>query len=119
MGVLLIGTKKGLFIQRDGATTGPLLTGWEVHHAVNVGDTLVAATNSAFFGGSVQRSVDGGETWERSDPLRRGQLVSDPVGELRRLWRGRVRSPADELANPGVGPRYCIAPSSARKALDD
>ena len=39
MGDLLIGTRKGLFLLRDGDVRGPLLTGWAVFHAVNVGET--------------------------------------------------------------------------------
>jgi photosystem II stability/assembly factor-like uncharacterized protein len=80
---VLIGTKKGLFLHRGGETSGPLLTGWEVFHAVNVGDTILAAANSAFFGPSVQRSTDGGETWERDEGL---GLPESSGLTLERVW---------------------------------
>ena len=45
--------------------------GWAVFHAI--GDPrdsmLFAATNHAVYGATVQRSADGGETWERTERL--------------------------------------------------
>ena len=72
---MLVGTRKGLFLlhgndaRRDWRVEGPLLTGWEVFHAIHDprDETLYAAGNSAFFGGTVQRSDDRGQTWERAE----------------------------------------------------
>jgi photosystem II stability/assembly factor-like uncharacterized protein len=80
MGVLaLIGTRKGLFLlhgddaRRDWhVAEGPLLEGWGVYHAtVDPRDgTFWAAANHLVYGATVQRSTDGGHTWERSQQLR-------------------------------------------------
>ena len=75
--LVLAGTRKGLFLlrsdddRRDWSLDGPLLTGWEVFHAiVDPRDaTLYACANNWVYGGTVQRSNDGGETWERSEGL--------------------------------------------------
>ena len=67
---LLIGTRKGLFALDDrGALQGPFLEGWGVYHAVSQDGVVYAAANSPFFGASVQRTTDGGETWERAEEL--------------------------------------------------
>ena len=76
--LVLAGTRKGLFVLRssDGdrrrfEIEGPHLTGWEVFHALRDprDGTLYAATNNLVYGGTVHRSTDGGETWERADEL--------------------------------------------------
>src|SRR5438309_304757 len=78
MGVLLsVGTKKGLFLLRSDADRkkweleGPLLPGWPVYHAiVDPRDgVLYAATNSFIYGGTVHRSSDLGQSWERAEEL--------------------------------------------------
>jgi photosystem II stability/assembly factor-like uncharacterized protein len=66
---LLVGTKKGLFVVREDGVEGPLLPGWEVYHAVAVDGVIYAAANNFVYGATVQRSEDGGATWERSDPI--------------------------------------------------
>jgi photosystem II stability/assembly factor-like uncharacterized protein len=76
VGVLvLVGTRKGLFLLRaedrsDWSVEGPLLKGMEVYHAIRDprDGTLYAATNF-FGGGTVHRSADGGENWERAEEL--------------------------------------------------
>ncbi len=83
MAHLLIGTNKGLFVLEDGADPRPLLEGWSVFHAVNAGETIYAATNSPFFGPTVQRSGDGGETWERAEEL---GLPEESGLTLNRAW---------------------------------
>jgi hypothetical protein len=70
---VLVGTKKGAFIlSADGTrenweVTGPLFAGWEVYHlkgsAVN-SDRIYASQTSGWFGQVVQRSDDGGKSWE-------------------------------------------------------
>lgn len=70
---LLVGTKKGGFIlTSDGArkkwtVKGPLFEGWEVYHmAGSPADPrrIYASQTSGWFGQVIQRSSDGGETWE-------------------------------------------------------
>jgi photosystem II stability/assembly factor-like uncharacterized protein len=89
---LVVGTKKGLFLQRNGRLDGPLLPGWEVYHGLldpRTG-TLYAAANNFVYGATVQRSDDLGETWQRSEPiegLARAWHV-EPTGEPGTLWLG-------------------------------
>ena len=67
---LLVGTRKGLFVlssdedRRDWEVSEPLLTGWEVFHAVPDprDGSVYAATNSFVYGATVHRSEDRGET---------------------------------------------------------
>jgi photosystem II stability/assembly factor-like uncharacterized protein len=77
-GVLaLVGTRKGLFLlrgdddRRGWRADGPLLDGWGVYHAtVNARDgTFYAAANHVAYGPTVQRSADGGQTWQRSKKI--------------------------------------------------
>lgn len=70
---VLIGTKKGAFIiTSDGSrqkwtVNGPLFGGWEIYHMK--GSTvdpnrIYASQSSGWFGQVIQRSSDGGKTWE-------------------------------------------------------
>src|SRR5438046_9070924 len=70
---VLVGTKKGAFIlTSDGArkrwkVSGPHFAGWEIYHmkASPVDpDRIYASQTSAWFGQIIQRSSDGGKTWE-------------------------------------------------------
>ncbi|MBX6351488.1 MAG: exo-alpha-sialidase [Clostridia bacterium] len=69
---VLVGTAKGLFILRSrGALpslslAGPFLPDAEVTHAIRDprDGTILAAANSPFYGPSVRRSRDGGQTWD-------------------------------------------------------
>jgi photosystem II stability/assembly factor-like uncharacterized protein len=74
--VLPVGTRKGLFVLRsDDRKTwdvdGPHLLGWATYHAIldPRDGTLHAATNNPFYGATVHRSSDGGQTWERAEDL--------------------------------------------------
>ena len=70
---LLVGTRKGAFIlssdgkRRDWKVDGPHFAGWEVYHMqgspVNP-DRIYASQTSSWFGQVIQRSNDGGVTWE-------------------------------------------------------
>jgi photosystem II stability/assembly factor-like uncharacterized protein len=70
--VLLVGTRKGLFIlesddRRDWKARGPLCEGWPIYHAIlDEAGTIYAAAASEWLGSSVWRSSDLGETWEQS-----------------------------------------------------
>ncbi len=70
---VLVGTKKGAFIlTSDGSRThwdvsGPHFAGWEVYHVKGPPidpNRLYASQTSAWFGQVIQRSNDGGQTWE-------------------------------------------------------
>ena len=71
---VLVGTRKGGFIlNSDGkrkkwSVTGPLFAGWELYHLKGSPadpDRIYASQTSGWFGQIVQRSSDGGKTWEQ------------------------------------------------------
>src|SRR3954453_2590544 len=71
--VLLVGTRKGLFLlesdgdRRDWTTRGPLCDGWGVYQAIlDETGTIYAAATSEWHGAGVWRSSDLGETWQFS-----------------------------------------------------
>jgi photosystem II stability/assembly factor-like uncharacterized protein len=90
--LVLVGTKKGLFRIRDGELTGPELTGWSIFHAARDprDGALYAASNNFVYGGAVHRSSDGGETWERSEPI---ELAGHELGELWHVEPGHASQP--------------------------
>ena len=70
---LLVGTRKGAFVlTSDGKrerwdVSGPHFGGWEIYHFKGSPvdqDRLYASQSSGWFGQVVQRSRDGGKTWE-------------------------------------------------------
>jgi photosystem II stability/assembly factor-like uncharacterized protein len=70
---LLVGTRKGAFIlTSDGArkqwdVNGPLFGGWELYHLKGSPadpNRIYASQTSSWFGQVIQRSDDGGKTWE-------------------------------------------------------
>ncbi len=70
---LLVGTKKGAFIcnadaaRRNWSISGPHFGGWEVYHAkASPFDPfrIYASVSNAWFGQTMQRSNDGGISWE-------------------------------------------------------
>jgi photosystem II stability/assembly factor-like uncharacterized protein len=71
---VLVGTKKGAFIltadgKRDKwSVAGPHFAGWEIYHMNGSPadpDRIFASQSSSWFGQIIQRSSDGGETWEQ------------------------------------------------------
>ena len=70
---VLVGTRKGGFIltsdeaRQDWTVEGPLFAGWEVYHLTGSPlnpNRLYASQTSGWFGQLIQRSDDGGTTWE-------------------------------------------------------
>jgi photosystem II stability/assembly factor-like uncharacterized protein len=70
---VLVGTRKGAFIlTSDGTRTrwdvsGPHFAGWEIYHLKGSPadpDRVYASQSSGWFGQVIQRSNDGGKTWE-------------------------------------------------------
>jgi photosystem II stability/assembly factor-like uncharacterized protein len=70
---LLVGTRKGAFVlisdgaRRDWRIDGPHFGGWEVYHVAGSPaetDRIWASQSNAWFGQVIQRSDDGGATWE-------------------------------------------------------
>ncbi|MBU6410473.1 MAG: exo-alpha-sialidase [Verrucomicrobia bacterium] len=69
---ILAGTKKGAFIltsdgkRKQWKVAGPLFAGWEVYHMKGSAadpDRIYASQSSGWFGQIIQRSDDGGRTW--------------------------------------------------------
>jgi photosystem II stability/assembly factor-like uncharacterized protein len=70
---VLVGTRKGAFIltsdggRRKWEVSGPFFGGWEIYHLKGSPvdpNRLYASQSSSWFGQQVQRSNDGGKTWE-------------------------------------------------------
>lgn len=68
-----VGTKKGAFIltadgaRRNWEVSGPHFAGWEIYHVKGSPaepDRLYASQSSGWFGQIIQRSDDGGRTWQ-------------------------------------------------------
>src|ERR1700682_5744545 len=70
---VLVGTRKGAFIftsnekRKDWAVSEPLFPGWEIYH-FNASpanpDRLYVSQSTGWFGQIIQRSDDGGKTWQ-------------------------------------------------------
>ena len=70
---VLVGTRKGAFVLTSDGTrkkwevAGPHFPGWEVYHVKGSPanpDRLYASQSSSWFGQVIQRSNDGGKTWD-------------------------------------------------------
>ncbi|MCC6262583.1 MAG: exo-alpha-sialidase [Bryobacterales bacterium] len=70
---VLVGTRKGAFIlesdgkRKDWNIAGPFFGGWEMYHVKGSPvdpDRIYASQTSGWFGQVIQRSNDGGKTWE-------------------------------------------------------
>jgi hypothetical protein len=70
---VLVGTRKGAFVlSSDGSrerweVSGPHFAGWEIYHVKGSPadpDRVYASQSSGWFGQQIQRSSDGGATWE-------------------------------------------------------
>ena len=70
---LLVGTRKGAFIltadgkRQDWEVSGPHFAGWEMYHLKGSPvdpNRIYASQSSGWFGQIIQRSNDGGKTWE-------------------------------------------------------
>ncbi len=70
---VLVGTKKGAFIltsdekRESWAIDGPHFAGWEIYHLKGSPvdpDRIYASQSTGWFGQMIQRSNDGGKTWE-------------------------------------------------------
>jgi photosystem II stability/assembly factor-like uncharacterized protein len=101
---VLVGTRKGAFVLRsdgrraDWDVEGPFFGGWEVYHVAGSPadpDRLWASQSGGWFGQLVQRSDDGGRTW---DPVGNDLRYEGEVGthqwydgtphpwEMARIW---------------------------------
>jgi photosystem II stability/assembly factor-like uncharacterized protein len=70
---VLVGTRKGAFVmtsdgkRKEWEISGPHLAGWEIYHVKGSpvdANRIYASQSSGWFGQVIQRSSDGGKTWE-------------------------------------------------------
>jgi hypothetical protein len=70
---VLVGTRKGAFIltadgkRQNWVVSGPHFGGWEIYHLKGSPvdpNRIYASQSSSWFGQIIQRSNDGGQTWE-------------------------------------------------------
>src|SRR5439155_35256 len=82
---VLVGTRKGAFIltgdgkRKQWDVSGPHFAGWEIYHMKGSpadANRLYASQSSGWFGQIIQRSCDGGKTWETPG----GVLEKTPEG---------------------------------------
>ncbi len=85
---VLVGTRKGAFVlSSDGKrkkweVNGPHFAGWEIYHLKGSPvdpNRLYASQTSGWFGQIIQRSNDGGKTWEQPG-LKPGEPTTTPDG---------------------------------------
>jgi photosystem II stability/assembly factor-like uncharacterized protein len=86
---VLVGTKKGAFVlTSDGKrqkwkVDGPHFAGWEIYHLKGSPlepDRIFCSQTSGWFGQIIQRSNDGGKTWEQPG-LKPGEPTTTPDGQ--------------------------------------
>ena len=88
---VLVGTRKGAFIltsdgkRQNWQVNGPLFAGWEIYHMKGSPvdpDRIYASQTSGWFGQLIQRSSDGGKTWETPgggmEPWTPGEMPKTP-----------------------------------------
>src|SRR5205807_4282206 len=86
---LLIGTNTGLFIaesderRKDWRISGPHHAGWQVYTASGHGDEVMAALSRGVWGPTLQRSQDGGRSWE---PMDTPAFPEGSPRKLRQVW---------------------------------
>ena len=82
---VLVGTRKGAFIltsdenRKRWKVSGPHFAGWEIYHMKGSPadpDRIYASQSSGWFGQVIQRSSDGGKTWEAPG----GGVTKSPQG---------------------------------------
>jgi photosystem II stability/assembly factor-like uncharacterized protein len=87
---VLVGTRKGAFIltsddkRKDWQVSGPHFGGWEIYHVTGSPadpDRLYASQSTGWFGQLIQRSDDGGQTWQ---PVGNDFIYDGDPGE--HLW---------------------------------
>ena len=85
---VLVGTRKGAFVlTSDGKrqkwdVAGPHFAGWEIYHVKGSPvdpNRIYASQSSSWFGQIIQRSNDGGKTWEQPG-LKPGEPATTPEG---------------------------------------
>jgi photosystem II stability/assembly factor-like uncharacterized protein len=112
--VLLVGTRKGLFVldggsdRRDWQVRGPLCEGWPIHDTAfdAASGAIFAAGGSSWYGPAVWRSDDLGETWTHSSE---GLTYGDDGPKIPTVWN----------VTPGHGGLYAgVEPAGLFRSTD-
>jgi photosystem II stability/assembly factor-like uncharacterized protein len=112
--VLLVGTRKGLFVLDGGAdrrhwqVRGPLCEGWPIHDTAfdPASGAIFAAGGSSWYGPAVWRSDDLGETWTHSSE---GLTYGDDGPKIPTVWN----------VTPGHGGLYAgVEPAGLFRSTD-
>jgi photosystem II stability/assembly factor-like uncharacterized protein len=91
---VLVGTRKGAFVLTSDAkrakwdVSGPHFAGWEIYHVKGSPadpNRLYASQSSGWFGQLIQRSNDGGKTWEPMD----NKFVYDGIPGTHQWYDGK------------------------------
>jgi Neuraminidase (sialidase) len=109
--LLLVGTKRGLFLlhshdRKEWDITGPLLKGRRIFYATldqRDGHRLFAADNGDFFGSFLRYSDDFGQTWQ--EPEQGIHFAEDSGQKVENIWviePGRAGEPGTLYA--GIAP---------------
>ena len=102
---VLVGTRKGAFVLTADAkrekwdVSGPLFTGWEIYHLKGSPadpNCLYASQSSSWSGQVIQRSSDGGKTWETPG----GGVTTTPEGFSRGESNKFVYDTSPETGKP-------------------
>src|SRR5947208_2053933 len=117
---VLVGTRKGAFVlTADGKREkwdvgGPHFAGWEIYHVKGSPadpDRLYASQTSSWFGQLVQRSSDGGRTWEPVD----NKFVYDGVPGTHQWYDGTPRPweinrglRSEQIPDPTAEVGHCV-----------
>jgi photosystem II stability/assembly factor-like uncharacterized protein len=97
---ILVGTKKGAFIfsadgkRRIWGISGPHFGGWEIYHLKGSPadpNRIYASQSSGWFGQVIQRSDDGGKTWNPPGGEKQPDPYGPPAGQSNRfVYEGTV-----------------------------
>ncbi len=102
---VLVGTKKGAFIiEADGSrknwqVNGPFFNGWEIYHMKGSPvdpNRIYTSQTSGWFGQVIQRSNDGGKTWE----VPGGEKVPGPEDFMNKVPNKFVYDESPETGKP-------------------
>src|SRR6266853_904385 len=100
---VLVGTHKGAFVMTSDAKrtqwdiSGPHFTGWDVYHVKGSPvdpNRIYAAQNTGWFGQIIQRSDDGGKTW---NPVGNKFAYEGATGQ--HLWYEGIPDPNAEVGH--------------------
>ena len=134
---VLVGTRKGAFVLTSDARRenwdikGPFFAGWEIYHIKGSPvdpNRLYASQSSGWFGQVIQRSNDGGETWEAvgnkfvfvgSPETHQWFDGSQRPWEFKRVWKLEPSSTDPDLVFAGVEDAALFRSSDGGQTWDE